>query len=110
MARTRANFGIELSYDTSLGDSTYQPFSGTLTQPGAILIFDNQSDVTVTISQDGTNDAKTLISGEVMILDLRTNRFVPSDDLAIAQGTQFYAKSSAGTGNFYISYIYQQKS
>lgn len=102
----KARFAAELSYSSAMGDGTYKPFSGTLTQNPALVIFDNQSTVTVTISDDGATDGKTFVTGEAMILDLRTNKLEPPGELTFPVGTQFYAKSVAGSGSFLISMIF----
>lgn len=102
----KARFAPQLTYATAMGDGTYQPFSAALTKNPALIIFDNQSTVTVTISDDGTTDGKTFVTGEAMILDLRTNKLEPPGELTFPVGTQFYAKSIAGTGSFLISLVY----
>lgn len=102
----KAKAGIEISYDSSGGDSTYQAFDAALTQNPSIIIFDNQSNVAVTISDDGEEDFKTFAANAALVLDMRANRGIPAEDFTWASGTQFYGKSAAGAGNFYISYIY----
>ena len=102
----RATFAPQLSYATSTGDGTYKPFSAALTSNPALIIFDNQSTVSVTISDDGSTDGKTFVTGEGLVLDLRTNKLEPPGELTFSIGTQFYAKSAAGSGSFLISLIY----
>lgn len=102
----RAKFAPELSYPTAMGDGTYKPFSAALTFNPALIIFDNQSTVSVTISDDGVTDGKTLTTGEAMVLDLRTNKLEPPGELTWSVGTQFYAKSIAGVGPVLISMVY----
>lgn len=101
-----ATFGTEVSYDTSTGTGSYAKFSGTIPQNAAIMIFDNQSNVAVSISQDGTNSGKTFAANSGLTIDLRANVGKASDDLTFRVGTQFWASCSAGTGKFYISWIY----
>ena len=96
----------QVTFDTSTGTGSYLPFSGPLTQVPSIIIFDNQSSVVVTISDDGTTDFKTFSVGEALVLDLRTNKTRSAEDFCWRIGTQFFANSAAGTGLFYISYVY----
>lgn len=100
----KAKFGAQVSYDSSTGNSTYQAFSGTVADSSAIIIFDNQSTAVVTISDNGTTDGKTFAVGEALVIDEQANKN-NSGYLSWPAGTQFYAKSSAGVGNFYISWV-----
>lgn len=102
----RAQFGAQVTYDSSTGNSTYLAFDGTLTQNPAMIIFDNQSTVAVTISDDGTTDGKTFAAGQALVLDMRANMSKPADDFTWPVGTQFFANSTAGTGLFIISFVY----
>ncbi len=102
----RARFAEELTYDTSGGTPAYQAFSDVLQENPAMIIFDNQSDVAVTISDDGTTNGKTFVAGEALVLDLRTNRELTADDMSWRKGTQFFARSVVGSGFFRISYVY----
>jgi|SRR5208282_5967377 len=101
-----ARFSAQISYDSSTGTGSYLPFSAALTQNPALIIFDNQSTVAITISDDGSTAGKTFVAGEALVLDLRTNRYQTSQDLTWRIGTQFYANSAAGAGSFYISVVY----
>lgn len=103
-----AKFAPEISYNSAGGTGAFQAFSAALTQNPAIIIFDNQSNVAVAISDDGTTTGKTFTAGEAMILDLRTNKLNHADDLTWRKGTQFYASSAAGVGSFRISVVYAQ--
>ncbi len=96
----------QLSYDTSTGTGSYINFSGALTKNPASIIFDNQSNVAVTISDDGTTDFKTFSVGEALVLDCEANKASSEAVFYWPIGTQFAAKSAAGTGSFYISYVY----
>jgi len=102
----RTKFGSEVSLNTAAGTGAYQSFSAVVSQNPSIIMFDNQSNVTVTISDDGTTDGKTFIAGEVMILDLRSNSLPPENEFTWDIGTQFFGKSAAGSGSFRISYVY----
>lgn len=104
--KLKAKFGAQLNYDTSAGDGNYQDFDAGFVDTPSLVIFDNQSNVNVTISDDGINDAKTFVASEALVLDLRANKGFPSEDLTFEKGKIFKAKSAAGSGNFTISYIY----
>lgn len=104
--KEKAKFAAELSYDTSGGTGSYIAFSASLSQNPSMIIFDNQSNVPVLISDDGTTDGKTFVAGEAMVLDMRANASFPASDLTWPIGTLFYAKSAAGVGNFKISIVY----
>ena len=104
----KAKAGAQLSYAASGGTSSYQAFSGVLTQTTPVLIFDNQSSVPVSISDDGTTTWKTFSAGEALVLDLNTNHNDHAPILSWPIGTQFYASSAAGTGDFFISPVYTQ--
>lgn len=105
-ANEKAKFAPQLSYSAAAGDGTYKAFSAALTKNPAMIIFDNQTSVSVTISDDGLTDGKTFVTGEAMILDLRTNKLSQSNDLTWPIGTLFFGKSIAGTGTFLISVVY----
>lgn len=88
------------------------PFTGVsqtigtaLTVNPVIIVFDNQSTVSVAISVDGVNTWKTFVTGEAMLLDLRSNHGI-APNYTIDIGTQFSGIGSAGTGQFSISVIY----
>ena len=101
-----ARFAEELTYDTSGGTGAYQAFSDVLQENPAMILFDNQSDVAVIISDDGTTNGKTFVAGEAIVLDLRTNKELTADDMSWRKLTQFFANSAVGTGFFRISYVY----
>jgi len=102
----KAHFAPQLTYNTAAGTGAFQAFSAALTQNPAIIIFDNQSTVAVTISDDGTTSGKTFSAGEALVLDLRTNQAKEANDLTWPIGTQFFANSAAGVGSFFISVVY----
>ena len=112
-----AAWGVQITYDSSTGNSTFQAFTAALTQNPAIMIFDNQSTVPITITDDKTlsgsafvagNAGKTFAAGEALVLNLRTNKELRADDLTWRIGTQFFADSAAGVGNFVISLVVAQ--
>ncbi len=104
--KEKAHFAPQITYDSSTGTSAYLAMSTALTQNPAIIIFDNQSNTAVTISDDGVTNGKTFSAGEALVLDLRTNKGAVANDLTWPVGTQFFASSAAGVGTFYISVVY----
>lgn len=83
----------------------FQTIGTPLTENPVIMIFDNQSTVSIEVSVDGTNTWKTFPVGEALVLDFRAAHGIASNftpDL----GTQFYARGTAGTGSFSISILY----
>jgi hypothetical protein len=85
------------------------PFSGSFQTIGTrlavnpiIVVFDNQSTVTVQISLDGSTVWKTFASGEAMVLDLQANAGQMDKNI------QFYVKGTGGTGSFYIAIVYDR--
>lgn len=101
-----AKAGVELTYNSAAGTGSFIAFSGVLTQIPSIIIFDNQSNVTIVISDDGSTNFKTFVAGEALVLDMRTNKTRSAEDFAWGIGTQFFASSAAGVGLFTISYVY----
>ena len=77
---------------------------GSLTQNPCIIIFDNQSTVSVAVSIDGgTTTWKTFLAGEAIVLDLRAAHGV-APNYTFDIGTTFYGNGASG--NFSISYLY----
>jgi hypothetical protein len=105
-AKEKAKFGTELTYNTAAGSGAYQTLSGVLNQNPSIIIFDNQSNVAVIISDDGVTPGKTFSAGEALVLDMRSNAPFPACDFTWPIGTQFWANSAAGVGIFRISIVY----
>jgi hypothetical protein len=88
------------------------PFSGiaqtigsAITKNPVIIVFDNQSTVSVALSVDGTNTFKTLVSGEAFVLDLRAN-IGKAPNYTVDLGTQFFGTGTGGTGNMTVAIFY----
>ncbi len=78
---------------------------GTIPNVAVVMIFSNNTSNSVTISDDGINDFHTLIAGEHFVLDVRTNKG-NANIAGFLAGTTWWAKGTAGTGTFEITYIY----
>lgn len=102
----RVGFDTERARAATTFNGTYQNIGTALTENPAIIIFDNQSDVSVPISVDNTNTWMTLSAGEAFVLDLRANHGTAAT-FTIAEGTQFSTNASVGTsGSIRISNVY----
>lgn len=96
----------ELVIDTStLSGSPDYDFIGVLEFNPVQIIFDNQSDTAVGISNNNDTTWRTFPAGEAIVLDMRGNHGVASN-FTFRKGMPFYAIGTAGTGNFSISYTY----
>jgi len=75
---------------------------GTLLYSPAIIVFDNQSTVSVVLSI-GNVSWKTFTAGEAIVLDLRAAHGLAAN-FTFDVGTKFYGNGASG--DFSISYIY----
>lgn len=99
--------------DVDTERSVTAPFTGTsqtvgsaLTHNPTIMIFDNQSTVSVACYKDNKL-WKTFSAGQALVLDMRANDGIAANN-TFPLGTQFYIVGTAGTGSFRISLIYQR--
>lgn len=77
----------------------------TLTVNPVNMVFDNTSDVTVSIFIDGIQ-WKTFVAGECLVLDCRGNSG-QSENFTFPLGSQFSTNASAGTTGFFsIAILY----
>ena len=100
----RCGFDTERSVTAAFSGS-FQTLGSVLTQNPVIMIFDNQSTVSVEVSVDGVNTWKTFSAGEALVLDLRGNHGIAANFTVDLQ-TQFYVKGTGGTGSFRLSILY----
>lgn len=102
----RVGFDTERSRAATTFNGTYQTIGTALTENPVVIVFDNQTDVSVPLSVDSTNVWKTFSAGEAFVLDLRANHGLASN-YTIDVGTQFSTNASVGTsGSFRISIVY----
>ena len=97
-----ASTGVELATVTLTGGFD---LIGTLLNNPAMIIFDNQSTVSIQLSTDGTNVWRTFPAGECLVLDMRAAQG-KAPNFTFSIGTPFYAKGVAGAAVFSVSYIY----
>lgn len=102
----RLQFDIERSLASTSFNGTFLPIGVALIGNPVLIIFDNQTDVSVPLSADGVNIWKTFTAGEAIILDLRANNGIAAN-YSIDRGIVFYTNASVGTsGSFRISVTY----
>lgn len=82
----------------------YQTLGSVLSDPPIMIIFDNQSDVSVEVSVNGSSTWKTFVAGEALVLDMRANKG-HAHSFSLPVGTQIYVKGTAGTGSFRMSLV-----
>lgn len=102
----KALWAPEITFDTATGTGSALPFSAALSSNPAIIIFDNQSNVSVIIGNDTSGTGRTFVAGQALVIDLRTNRQIQADDFTFSKGDIFYATCAAGVGYFRISWVY----
>lgn len=104
----RAKAADELSIDSSTLTGGWDAI-GTLADNPVIIIFKNNSDTEIAISDDGGSTTfTTMEAGEKILLDMRANHGI-AGNFSWRAGTIFSASGAAGTGNFYISYLFAQE-
>jgi hypothetical protein len=108
---TNMPYDQKLAFDTELSLSgtllTGSPvLIGTLTNDPIMIMFKNQTSVSVFLSDNpGSTKGTTMAVNEEIILDCRANSG-KATNMAFPIGTSFFATGVAGTGAFKISVIY----
>ena len=108
----RAAFGTLRTVASSTMTGSYLVF-GTALNNGALLVkIQNNTTKDITISTNGTTDHDIIPAGAFAVYDVGTNGQSSdnSERLCFPGQTQFWLKGTAGTGNAYLSYIYQTTS
>jgi len=102
----RMGWDTERAIASTTFNGTFQNIGTAISVNPVTIIFDNQTDVAVPISVDGTNIWKTFSAGQSLVLDCRANHGIASNwtpDI----GTQFSTNAAVGTtGSFRISINY----
>lgn len=104
--RVKADFGQELTIDSSTFTGSNQSI-GSFIQPPSMIIIQNDASVTVSIKRfsDPSQTGISFVTGTRLVLDMNSNR-------AMAEFFSFFANHSilvsgtAGTGLFKIAYVY----
>lgn len=87
--------------------SNYTAVGSPLTDHARIIRLNNQTDVQVYISLDGSINHIRMAANSFLLLDFSANK-IRDDGLFASVGTQFYIKeeaASAGSGSFWIEVI-----
>ncbi len=107
---TNSNISAIMAFDTELSVSA--PFTGTaqllgsITNNPVIAFLSNQSTVPVFLADNsGSTKGKTMVAGETIVLDCRTNHGIASN-MTFPTATSFYVTGTGGTGSFKLSYLY----
>lgn len=100
----RMGFDVERSLSGAF-TGTAQTIGTPLEENPVVIIFDNQSDVSVGIGVNPTQIWKTFVAGQCFVLDCRANHGMAAN-WPVSLGTQFYATATGGTGAFRISINY----
>lgn len=93
---TRAVFNDIQELDYTSLSSSYLAVGSALTDFGRIICFNNSTDVTVYISDNGVDNKIRLAPNSFRLFDFSTNR-IRDDGLFVAQGTVFYTKIESGS-------------
>lgn len=95
------------SIDAAALTGGYDALGTPLTEPSFILKLVNDSDTSVTVSIDGSNDIDILPANSFVLYD-ETKGKIP-DVQFIPENTQFYVSGVAGTGTIYLVSQYLKK-
>lgn len=107
MANTSQRAGVEAerSLAATSFNGTSQNIGTPLDNPPVIILFDNQTDVSVPLYVDGVL-YHTFKAGDVFLLDMRANTGIAAN-FSFSEGTQFSTNAAAGAdGSFRISTLY----
>ncbi len=87
--------------------SGYTAIGTPLVNPARQVFVQNDTDVTLMFSIDGTNDHFPLPASGFLLLDITSNK-TTEQGFYIAQGTTFYVKEvgTPSSGNVYVSVMY----
>lgn len=99
-----------LRFDTEM--SVTAPFSasaqllGTLSNEPVIIIFKNQSTVSVFVADnEEATKGTTMVAGETFVIDCRSNAG-NAVNMGFPKGTSFFVTGTGGTGAMKISVLY----
>lgn len=91
------------SIDSSTFTGSFQALGTALAHPASLVKLVNNSNVFVTVSDDGTRDVDVAPGNSFFLYDITANTPSQGDDAVfIPQGRQYYVKGAAGTGLVYL--------
>lgn len=102
----KLKFEILRSLDTSTLSGSYVRIGGALQFEARLLKLVNASNVNLLISTDGVNDMDIVPADNYVLYDAGANRGSSAPSMIFAKGTQFFLKSTAGTGVAYLTVLY----
>lgn len=103
---TDQNFYFDTELSLSGAFTGVAQLVGTLTNRPVLIIFKNQTTVSVFLADNsGSTKGTTMAIGEEIILDCRTNQGVARNG-GFPAGTSFFVTGTGGTGSFKISVVY----
>ncbi len=85
---------------------TYAGVGTAFSNPVRIFWVQNNTDVTLTFSQDGLVDNFVLPSGAFVLLDLCSNMVMPSGAFYFPEGSRLYVKGAPSSGEVDLSIVY----
>lgn len=83
-------------------NNTYKVIQTPITNPSKMLMFVNNTGISVTISWDGVNDHMTVVPGATVVLDEDSNA-ASFATFETAAKTQFWAKATPVNDNLFLS-------
>jgi len=92
------------SVDSATFTGSYQAIGTPLTHPARIIKLVNNSNVLVTISDDGVTDKEILPSNSFVLLDFSSDRET-GNQFSMAANTQIWVKGAAGGANSGLIYL-----
>ena len=92
------------SVNSTAFNGTYQALGSPLSNPARIIKIVNNSNVLVTISDDGVNDKEILPANSFVLLDFSSDRET-GNQFSMAANTQIWVKGAAGGGNAGLVYL-----
>lgn len=99
----RLAFDTELSLSAGAGFPGTAQLVGTLTNEPVVIVFKNQSTVTVFLADNtGSTKGTTMVAGESFVLDCRANSG-KAVNMGFPTGTSFYVTGTGGAGFVKIS-------
>jgi len=101
MAKNSVKAETMIAFLSSTITGTYQLIT-TLSNACFLVRIINASTEDITISYDGTTNNEYVIAGTVAQLPFQSNSQPAAMVALMAQGTPFYVKGTAGTGDIYI--------
>ena len=89
--------------------AVYSSLGNPVTKPIRLLVIQNTCNAAVMLSLDGIHDHLPIVTNGYLILDIASNRTLPSGGFYLAEGSQVYIKQlggAANSGSVYLSVFY----